>query len=1178
MLTSFMGVLSAGGFFTGVNVQVGDSTGKVFLNSPFTIFNFSALWSYLGMLIITAIMLNVSLRDFQSGAFPLYFTKPVRKTDYLGGRFAGAFVVVLFIFSGIAAGVFLATSLPVLDSEYIGPFHLMYYLNPYLVMVIPNLFIISGFFFSISILTRKTMPVYTTAVIFLVGYLMAVNMIASMENRNLASLLEPLGLTSSMITALEYWTVAEKNSRMIPLEGMFLWNRLLWVSLTAIFTAISVWRFKFAQFLRDTSGGVSGKVQSNDESMAPPVRKHDMRTASSLTSPQSFSPGTPIRMLMHMIRQEAGMIIRSVPFLVIVLCAILFLAINTRFIGFIYGTPGYPVTYKVLQNLAGQFIIFILIIATFYAGELVWRSRDLKSHQIIDSMPVPGWVLYASHMGAISVVLLLLLPVIFLTGIGLQTFRGYFRYELGLYLIDLIVFNYPTYVLLAAVTMAVQSVVSNKYAGHFLMILYYLSTDFMEEFGFQHLLYSYARYPGKTYSDMNGYGAYVRPYLVMQTYWFVIAALLLIAGYLFWIRGVDTDFRSRLKTAGMRFVPGLRNATIVLILAATGLGGYIYYNTNILNRYYTSHEREKLQVRYEQQYKKYQTVPQPKVVATDIRVELYPENRAMETVGSYRIRNLSDEFVDTLYLTIPDNTIIVEKLELDRSFTRDIEDRELGFYSLKIEEPLKPGETARFDFAVAFKPRGFPNSDINNDFAANGTFFNNKEYYPSIGYTQDLEISNDVRRRKHGLPARPRMPAFDDPEEIKRNYVAGDGDWIEYEAVIGTSADQTAITCGHLIRDWIENDRHYFHYRMNRPMINFFPILSARYSIRQENHNGVDYAIYYHPTHEWNIDRMMDSMKKCIEYYSSSFSPFQFDQLRIVEFPRYNSFAQSFANTIPYSEAIGFVAQITEDGIDYPFGITAHETAHQWWAHQVIGANVQGTTMLSETLAQYSELMMIRREFPEKMIRKYLRYELDNYLMLRSNEGEGEPSLVLNENQGYINYHKSTMVMNLLQDLIGSDHVNHALSEFLRDFAYKGPPYPRSGDLLEYFKKATPDQFQTTLSDMFEKIIVFDNKVISAESERLSDGRFKVTIVADVRKLKVEELGVEIPQLLDDWVEFGVLDTDGEPLGIQRIRTSDDRSVVTLTVDGEPFSAGVDPLRNLIDKKPSDNVMKVKAI
>lgn len=1176
LITSFVGVIAAGGVFTGVNVQLGGSSGKINLNSPFILFNLTSLWSYLGMLIVTAIMINAALRDFQYDSFPFYFTKPIHKSAYILGRFTGGFLTILFVFSAIGLGNFLATALPILEPEMIGPFKLLYYLNPYLVMVIPNLFIMGALFFSVSILSRKTMPVYSTAVVFFIGYMIAMGMTDALDNRTLAAMLDPLGFSSSMFDSIQYWTIVEKNTLTIPLKGTFLWNRVLWVGLSALLFSFSVVKFKFAQFLHDTTGKRSRQVTEAGHITlaAHTVMPETTIDRSEVASQFSFKANMYV--MWRLVSHDVSSILKSVPFLVILLAGILFLSVNTRYIGYVYGTPGYPVTYKILQNLSGQFVIFILIIATFYAGELVWRSRDQKTSQILDASPASGGVIYLSRLGTMSLILGLMLAVIFVTGIIVQTLKGYYRYEFGLYAVHLLVFTYPTYILMAALAIAVQSVVSNKYTGHFIMILYYIMESFMGNFGFQHILYTYNSDLGKSYSDMNGYGHFMWPFVVLKSYWFLMASLMLILGYLFWPRGTELRFRARWKIARTRFSTGVWFAAIALLICAAALGGYIYTNTNILNRYDTSHELNLLMEQYERLYKQHETKPQPRITDVSIRVELYPEQRVMETTGVYELVNRSETAIPVVYMTLPSLDIIIEKMELNRPFTWEIDDGERCFYALALHDPLQPGDSVKLNFSVAYRSRGFPNARMNTDFVENGTFFNNWSYFPSIGYSRHLELSGDFLRKRHGLEPNAPMPLLDDVNEHNNNYVARDADWIQFEAVIGTSPDQTAVTCGHLLNEWEQNGRRYFHYRMPVPMIHFYPILSARYEVMRDKQDGVDLAIYYHRGHEWNLERMMESMKKSLRHYSSVFAPFQFDQLRIIEFPRYKSFAQSFANTIPYSESIGFVARITEGDVDYPFGITAHETAHQWWAHQVIGANVQGTTMLTEMLAQYGELMLILREFPEKVARKFLRYELDGYLMGRSMEERGEQPMILNENQGYIHYNKSSLVMNLLQDYLGEEVVNRALSNFLDDHAYTGPPYPRSVDLVPYFRNVCPQEFQYLITDLFERIVLYDNKVEDVYAIQLPDGRYDVTIDASVRKVVVEGLGTETEETPDDWIDFGVLNRDDEVLHVERRRIGESRVAVTLQVDEEPFLAGIDPLRKLIDKKPADNTRRVR--
>jgi aminopeptidase N len=66
--------------------------------------------------------------------------------------------------------------------------------------------------------------------------------------------------------------------------------------------------------------------------------------------------------------------------------------------------------------------------------------------------------------------------------------------------------------------------------------------------------------------------------------------------------------------------------------------------------------------------------------------------------------------------------------------------------------------------------------------------------------------------------------------------------------------------------------------------------------------------------------------------------------------------------------------------------VTAHEIAHQWWAHEVIGANQQGSTMIVESLSQYSALMVMEKEYGAQQMRRFLKYELDRYLAGRGAE------------------------------------------------------------------------------------------------------------------------------------------------------------------------------------------------
>ena len=328
-------------------------------------------------------------------------------------------------------------------------------------------------------------------------------------------------------------------------------------------------------------------------------------------------------------------------------------------------------------------------------------------------------------------------------------------------------------------------------------------------------------------------------------------------------------------------------------------------------------------------------------------------------------------------------------------------------------------------------------------------------------------------------------------------------------------------------------------------------------------------------------------MKKSLDYFSENFSPFQFRQLRVVEFPAYRNFAQSFPGTIAHSEAAGFIFDTSKpENADLVTYITAHETAHQWWFHQVVSADMQGMTVLSEMLAQYSALMIMERLYGPENIRKFLKRSLDGYLNGRGSESVGELPLerVNGQNQAYIGYQKGALVMYLLKDQIGEAAVNRALQALLRDFAFKGPPYPRSLELVNRLRAEAGPEHQQLITDLFEKITLYDLKVASAHSSRRADGTWEVTLDVEARKLYADDKGVETEAPLDEAFDVGVFTMQpGKPgftktsvLSMERQRVHSGRQTLTVVVDQEPKFAGVDPYNKYVDRNSSDNVQQVK--
>jgi aminopeptidase N len=370
---------------------------------------------------------------------------------------------------------------------------------------------------------------------------------------------------------------------------------------------------------------------------------------------------------------------------------------------------------------------------------------------------------------------------------------------------------------------------------------------------------------------------------------------------------------------------------------------------------------------------------------------------------------------------------------------------------------------------------------------------------------------------------------------------------------------------------------------MDKPILDFFSFQSANYTVKRDKWNDVALEVYYDAQHAYNVDRIIEGMKKSLDYFGKSFAPFQFRQMRVLEFPGYERFAESFANTVPFSESIGFIADLRDpESIDYVYYVTAHEVGHQWWAHQVIGALVQGVTMLDETFAQYSALMVQEQEYGAAKMRKFLKYELDRYLRGRAGEVVEEMPLALVENQQYIHYRKGSIVTYALKDYLGEDAVNRTLARYDHDKAFQQPPYTTTREFLDYLREDAGAQNASLISDLFEKITLFDNRVTEVTAKKRDDGKYDVTLSVHTGKIYTDGVGKETKATFDVPVDIGVFakapdgkEQNEKVLFLEKRKVADGDSTVTVTVDGEPYEAGIDPFNKLVDRVSDDNRKRV---
>jgi len=1169
----FLVALLAFGAVASDGVQIGGAVGNVYKNSPHTLTNFVLILGIFGLLFAAAFFNNAALRDHNNQFNEIMFSLPIKKGGYFWGRFLGALLLssipLLGVFFGAWLGALIGPAAGWLDASRIGPFFLETIISNYFMFILPNMFIAGSIIFFLAHRFKSTIISFVGAMVIIVAWGASGTLLSDIDNETMAGLLDVLGVRTYSVYS-RYFTPAERNALSPQFEGIILQNRLIWLTVGVVISIISFKVFSFRERMKFRK----------KKALIPEVST----VIANLDKPgveQSYTTKTNWLQFKSFFKTSFLSIVKSSAFRILSLFGIILLFVSLIEGYEYFGLQSYPVTYKVIGDIAGATGLFLIIIVVFFSGELVWRDRMFHIEEVMNATPHSTFASVIAKVASLVAAATLLQLVFIAMGILSQLLRGYTAIELDVYLIDLFVDTLPGFIVFAALFVFIQTLMNNRYIGYFASILFYIVWGIVVNgvFEWQTNMVLPGATPGIFYSDMSGFGPGMNGTLWFNAYWLLFALILLAKAALFWPRSSVSGFKEKFRSGMSNFSGSYRTGMIVLGAAWIAVGGWVYYNTQILNAYPSITEQEQRTVDYELKYKKYENYPLPEMKSIKYEVDIYPEDRDFFTRSTAVFVNDEDEALDSIFVNV-DYRMETEMVIPGAQIV--LKDSLLGFWIFKLDEPWQPGEEKEILINSNYVTRGFSNTIGWSRILSNGTFLDNGAFLPSMGYQSGAEMSDKNERKEYGLPPKKRTPDLElnCGQLCNRNYITGDiSHWVDVESIISTSTDQIAIAPGTLIKEWEEDDRRYFHYKFDQPSLNFFSVMSARYEVAREKYKDIDIEIYYHPAHDVNIPKMIDAVRKSLAYYEENFGPYYHKQARIIEFPRYQNFAQAFPGTMPYAESLGFITNLEDETENNVIdAVIAHEMAHQWWAHQETPAEMQGGTMLTESFSEYSSLMTMKQDADDMKMKKFLKYDFDRYLRGRTGEQEKELPLYKVEYQNYIHYGKGSVILYALQDYIGADSVNAALRSFLEEYRYAEPPYPNSHDFLRHLEPRVPDSLNYLIEDWFKQITLYDFRLEEARMTELANGQYEVEMDVMAKKLYADTLGNETQTTLQEWVDIGVYaDNDEEELmAWKRVKFDDENSTVSMIVDSLPAKAAIDPRRMLIERVIDDNVKSIE--
>ncbi len=1187
----FFAVVLVLSFLMARDTSLADAMYEDFLvNSPFAIAKTIVLGSLFWLLVAPAIAGEAAARDLATGMHPLAYTVPVRKAEYLGGRLLAALTLNTAILLAVPAGILLAVYCPGVDPAAIGPFWPAAYLTAFAFISLPNALLATVLQFFLAERSGRAMASYVGSVFLVFMGFFVATLLNFMVAQGLGTLLDPIGLHFVIDDLAHDWTMIERNTRLVGLEGAVLRNRLLWLAVALALISLTYLRFRFAHRtetrawwpLRRGPAAASPTPGVLAITASTPVAVPRVPRSSGFALHARRTGAIALDCFRTMATSWIGLaLLAGIPLLTVLVVLDQMGSMGTALI---------PTTARVLMELTGglsaeaaaepsRWVILPLLLL-FFAGELVWRERDAGLGEMADATPVSEWTPLLGKLFGLGLLLALLLALLAAAGMLAQAVLGYRNFEIGLYLTVLFGLQLPEYLLFAVLAFAVHVVVDQKYVGHLVAILAYAFIAVVAGMlGIEHKMLVYGASPSWSYTQMRGFGGSLGPWLWFKLYWVAWAVLLTVGMKLLWPRGRETGVGMRIRLARARLTRTTAWVGGTAALLVLALGGFVFYNTNVLNRYLGSAEAAERSAAYERRYARFARIPQPSLVGASLQVEIHPALRAVDVRGSYRLVNGSAVPIDAIHVTTAAGAVRTGAVTFDRAATLSVDDDAHGYRIYRLREPLGPGDPLRLDFEVHVQPHGFTNAGVSRSVVTEGTSFNGQAWFPFVGYQWSRELMSPADRRAHGLPPRPVIASL---YEVEGREPAMRGGRIAFQAVVGTDADQVAVAPGALRRTWSQGGRRWFHYAADAAIGEEWGFFSARYAVRVARWKDVEIRIFHHPRHTRHLEHVMRAVAASLTHYTARFGPYPYHHLTVVEHAGAPG-TGAHADPSMISHGEGFADWIPADDpgkLDMPFFVMAHEMAHQW---TVPYALVEGLPFLSEGLANYFAMQLVRETGGEEQFRQLLTFMRQPYPFRPIRRGEP----LLQALDPYLARRKGPFAMYALSEYVGEDRVNLAIRRLIEKHDAPGAPLATTLDLYRELQAVTPDAQRPLLHDLFEVNAIWQFRAEHVTARRTREGAWQVTLRVQARKIVYDARGVETEVPVDAWIPIGVFGPAqggaGElsaPLYLQKHRVHSGAQTVTVTVPRQPILGGIDPY-HLLDweegEENDENIAQVKA-
>ncbi|MEC8832730.1 MAG: M1 family aminopeptidase [Bacteroidota bacterium] len=1031
-LLIFLGI----GFLTGFkfNISVGDEFAA---NASYSVGFMIGLLSLTIILIATVLAFSLLFKEQDANYGFIVFSTPIKKKAFALARFCSFYLFTLFGFFTLIIGYMVGLHLS--ENAQMNPgFNLWHFTYPFLIFGAINTLVVCSILFFIAQAFKNKLLVAISGLLLYVFYMialmfsnapfMAQAMPQSLMVQRISALVDVFGLSGYFFEAKDL-NVYQRNNQVVPLTNLLLINRLIITLFSLGMVYLGIRSFSFLPSFKGKTLKKSSNLQYSTQQI--PFS----------TTVTTFGRQSRWRAIYSFIKVDSIYIFKSIAFVAISILLLFYVGVE-MFDDINKGVrmPQLYVSSGLLaQTINNTFYALGGLLLVYFVNDIFWRSKA-SGFSIIENTTFHVAEKRTGHMGSISLLILSLTSIMLVEAIIFQLVFRFPIFDWEAY-VGVFIFNTLPLLLFALFLLFINTVSKNKPIALGISILVFLlfATPIAKSIVDNSLLRFFSGYRG-TYSVFMGYGPYLNPFLWRLVFGFSLIGILFLVYHL---------VTSRPK----RFVTGI-GITVCIIIA-------LFSGSQYLENYVPKKKKEEQiaeLVSYEKKYRKYQHINQPTIKKVDTKIDLYPNEQSYTIQGEYILKNPYMESIDSILIYVPED---FEVKSLVYQYKNETIHRDGPMAELHLKHPLRANDSAKLSFEMSYTWHPVNGHDSFNAIVEDGSFMRISRYYPHFGYDETKELTDIQLRKKHGLGTATELRKLEAPKD-------GIDDAIDLNMQISTSKNQIAVGTGALQKKWQIDDRNY--YEFNAASIPFrFAISSAAYQTKSVEHNNIDITVYHHPLHKNNVDHLIENTKLTLDYCIENFGPYPFTSINYSEV---SSFTQGFAGTaypgtIFMTENMTFNANLNAgDNQDVVNELAGHEVAHFWWGTNQIAPDYrEGYSMLTESLAMYTEMMVYKKMYGKDKMMERVAIHQQIYQAEKGLHKE-KPLLKMAPGDNYLAYSKGAIVFVELSELIGENQLNKALRNFLEKNIYPRTK-PVATDVLNEIFNVTDTSHHQKIKSMF---------------------------------------------------------------------------------------------------------------